>query len=192
MDSSRTRQTSTATTCSSAYAELEERYLAGEGAPRLEELGATAPEAAAPAVENPASQVISLTLDLLNRGEWEELGALGVVAPDVVRVDRRRGISAPTVHDSVDFTMNAAAIYDVFRTVTPEVIAVRGERLALIRLHCGDAADGFELQLLCVYDFNADGQIAYEADFDGDDLLERVHASSRIAGASARARRTST
>ena len=138
---------------------------------RLDELGAPAPDASVPAVENHASQVISLTLDLLNRGEWEQLGALGIVAPDVVRVDRRRGVSAPTVHDSVDFTMNAAAIYDVFRTVTPEVIAVRGERLALIRLHCGDAADGFELQLLCVYDFNADGQIKYEADFDGDDLL---------------------
>ena len=142
----------------------------GAALARLDELGATPtePPTAALLVENQLSRGICTAFERLNRGERETTP--DGIAPDIVRVDRRRGISAPTVLDEVDYHANATAIFEVFGTVTPEVLAVRGDRLALIRLHCGDAIDGFELELLCVYEANAEGQLAYQADFDGDDL----------------------
>ena len=55
--------------------------------------------------------------------------------------------------------------------VRPEPIAVRGDRLALIRLHCGEP-DGFPMRLLVVYELDAHGRIVREADFDDEQMDE--------------------
>ena len=134
---------------------------------RLHELGAEPPVGTAP--ENATTRLIARTLDLMNRGEWDELVAMQVAADGVVRFDRRRTVSAPTLSDSASFGANAVGIYEVFGTVRPETIAVRGERLALIRLHCGEAP-AFTMEMLVVYELDDDGRIVREADFDDDDL----------------------
>src|SRR5262249_42124693 len=90
-------------------------------------------------------------------------------ADHVVRIDRRRTVSAPDVADALGFVENAMAIYDVFETVDPEVVACCGDRLALIRLHCGRPPQ-FTMRLLCLYELDDGGRIAREADFDDDDL----------------------
>ena len=90
------------------------------------------------------------------------------VAADVVRVDRRHLVAAPPIADREGFADNANAFFEVFDTVDPEVIAVRGDRLALIRLHCGRAPD-FVLRILCLYEFDADWKLVFEADFDDTD-----------------------
>ena len=59
-------------------------------------------------VGNATTRLIARTLDLMNRGEWEELVAMQLAADDVVRFDRRRTVSAPTVSDSESFGANAA------------------------------------------------------------------------------------
>ena len=126
---------------------------------RLDELGAAGRRRLRRLVENQLSRGICAAFERLNRGERDTTSG-GPSPHDVVRVDRGRGVSAPTVLDEVGYmAANAAALRGSFGTVTPEVVAVHGERLALIRLHCGDAVDGFELELLCVFEANDDGQL---------------------------------
>ncbi len=139
---------------------------------RLHELGARDPSvdrATVPHVENPVTRLVGRTLDLLNRGDLETLVAMDAVAEDVMRFDRRITVSAPTVDDSEDFSVNAAGIYEVFGVVRPEPIAVRGDRLALIRLHCGEPP-AFTMQLLSVYELDGASRIVRESDFDEDQL----------------------
>ena len=47
-------------------------------------------------------------------------------------------------------------------------VAARGERLALVRLHCGEAP-AFTMELLVVYELDGDGRLVREADFDDDE-----------------------
>ena len=139
---------------------------------RLHELGArdlSVDRVMVPHVENPVTRLVGRTLDLLNRGDLETLVAMDVVAEDVMRFDRRITVSAPTVDDSEDFSVNVAGIYEVFGVVRPEPIAVRGDRLALIRLHCGEPP-AFTMQLLSVYELDGASRIVRESDFDEDQL----------------------
>ncbi len=138
---------------------------------RFDELGAGAPaDPRRAAAENATTKLIARTLDLMNRGDWDTLATMNVAADGVVRFDRRRTVSAPTLNDSESFGANAAGIYEVFGVVRSEPVAVRGERLALIRLHCGEAPT-FTMQMLVVYELDDDGRIVREVDFDGDDLV---------------------
>ena len=123
--------------------------------------------------ENTTTRLIARTLDLMNRGEWEALAAMNVAADGVVRFDRRRTVSAPTLNDRESFGANAAGIYEVLGVVRPEPVAVRGERLALIRLHCGEAP-AFTMQMLVVYELDDEGRIVREVDFDDDDLVDAL------------------
>ena len=135
---------------------------------RLDELGAT-PTEVGPV--NTVTRLLAQLLDLMNRGDNAAAFALDAVATDVVRFDRRHTVAAPTVLDGAGFIENAIAIYEVFGVVRPEPIAVRGDRLALIRLHCGEP-DGFPMRLLVVYELDAHGRIVREADFDDEQMDE--------------------
>ena len=137
---------------------------------RLDELGAT-PTAVGPV--NAVTRLLAQLLDLMNRGDNAAAFALDAVATDVVRFDRRHTVAAPTVVDGAGFIENAIAIYEVFGVVRPEPIAVRGDRLALIRLHCGER-DGFPMRLLVVYELDVDGRICWEADYDDEQLDEAL------------------
>jgi ketosteroid isomerase-like protein len=122
-----------------------------------------------PVVANAGSRTIERLLALLNAGDHEGVSAVDGVAEHVVRYDRRKLVSAPPIEGAEAYGVNAIGFLDVFDTVDPEVVAVRGERLALVRLHFGRAPD-FVLPLLCLYEFDVDGRIAWEADYDDDDL----------------------
>ena len=121
------------------------------------------------AVDNPVVRLVTKLLELLDRGDWTAAGELDAVADTIERFDRRHGVSAPWLRGAEAFGLNAAAFFDVFESVTCEPVAVRGESLALIRLHCGQA-DGFQLLLLCLYECDGNGRLVYEADYDDDDL----------------------
>ncbi|MGZ6907450.1 MAG: nuclear transport factor 2 family protein [Acidimicrobiia bacterium] len=124
---------------------------------------------AGPVVANAGSRTIERLLALLNAGDYEGISEVDGVAEHVVRYDRRNLVSAPPIQGAEAFAVNAIGFLDVFDTVDPEVVAVRGERLALVRLHFGRAPD-FVLRLLCLYEFDSDGRIAWEADYDDEDL----------------------
>ncbi len=133
---------------------------------RLHELGAPS---RGPVVENAASRTIRRALALLNAQDWDGLAELDAVAEHVVRLDRRKLVAAPPLEGAEAYGVNAVGFLDVFDTVDAETVAVRGERLALVRLHCGREPD-FVLRLLCLYELDEHGRIAWEADFDDDDL----------------------
>ena len=133
---------------------------------RLHELGAPS---RGPVVENAASRTIRRNLVLLNAQDWDGLAELDAVAEHVVRLDRRKLVAAPPLEGAEAYGVNAVGFLDVFDTVDAETVGVRGERLALVRLHCGREPD-FVLRLLCLYELDEHGRIAWEADFDDDDL----------------------
>ena len=132
----------------------------------MRELGAPS---RGPVVENAASRTIRRALALLNAQDWDGLAELDAVAEHVLRLDRRKLVAAPPLKSAEAYGVNAVGFLDVFDTVDPETVAVRGERLALVRLHCGLEPD-FVLRLLCLYELDEHGRIAWEADFDDDDL----------------------
>ena len=138
----------------------EEQY--DRAVARLHELGGPASAGSRPAIENDASAAIVLRLAYANSIDRDELANLdwgSGVAADVVRVDRRSIVSAPALDARADWEQNAAAFFEVFDTVTPEVVAVRGNSLTLIRLHCGREPD-FVLQLLAIYEFDEHDDLA--------------------------------
>ena len=106
--------------------ELFER-LAARTAPTRTEI---ATEAAAPTGE-PENQLTRNLRESIARAQRGEPTPDGLVADDVVIVDRRSGVSAGTIVGSADFSANASAHFDVFVEARPTVLAVRGDRLAL-------------------------------------------------------------
>jgi class 3 adenylate cyclase/tetratricopeptide (TPR) repeat protein len=146
-----------------------ERYA--EALARLHELAAVPlnPPHASVAIDNRVVRLVTKLVEFLDRGDYTAARELDAVADAIVRVDRRRGVSAPPLRGADAFGLNAAAFFDVFETVTCEPVAVRGESLTLIRLHCGQA-DGFQLLLLCLYECDTNGRLVYEADYDDEDL----------------------
>ncbi|MEP6623683.1 MAG: hypothetical protein ABJC79_04525, partial [Acidimicrobiia bacterium] len=122
-----------------------------------------------PEIENAASRTNRKLLALINAADWDGAGAMDAISEHVVRYDRRKLVAAPPIEGRDAFGRNAVGFLDVFDSVEPEVVAVRGDRLALIRLHFGREPD-FVLPLLCLYEFDEDGRLAWEADYDDEDL----------------------
>jgi class 3 adenylate cyclase/tetratricopeptide (TPR) repeat protein/type II secretory pathway predicted ATPase ExeA len=137
---------------------------------RLHELGTPA---SGIRVENAASRTNAELLRLIKAGDWAGAAEMHALAENVVRVDRRRLVAAPAIEGATDFTLNAAAFLEVFDRVEPEVVAVRGDRLALLRLHCGRAPD-FVLRILCLYEHDPDGRLVWEADYDDEDIADAL------------------
>ena len=104
-----------------------------------------------------------------------------VLADDVVILDRRSGVSAGTITGRDDFTANARAHFDVFVHASPTVLAVRGDRLALVRMEF--QADGFVSVRLNLFETNEAGQLVTLVVLDDDALddafeeLEARHAA---------------
>ena len=93
--------------------------------------------------------------------------AIDLVAPDVFGIDRRAGVS---VHDLVGrdaVAANAAAIEELFGVAsrTFNVVAVRGDRLALLRAQITNA-DGFGISGLMVVEVNDAGEMIRCVYFD--------------------------
>lgn len=154
-----------------AMAELDAAHV------RFEEAGPRTP------LENAASRADSRFNALFNHRRWEEMG--GLFTDDFQAEDRRQGLRlAQLIEEEADRTgrendraralaaARAAAEFGV-TNVTLEVIAIRGERLALVRTTysgVGQRHDAFNNQLLRVAEVNADGGIVAYVVFDIDDI----------------------
>ncbi len=111
-----------------------------------------------------------------------------VLADDVVILDRRSGVSAGTISGRADFAANARAHFDVFVHARPTVLAVRGDRLALVRMEY--QADGFVSVRLNLFETNEAGQLVALVVLDEDALadaneeLDARHAAITVDGGS--------
>ncbi len=122
-------------------------------------------------LENAASLANDRLNTLFTDKRWQEIGAL--FADNVRLEDRRRGLR----NESADRAAAVAAIRaiaDIGTTrLTPNVIAIRGNRLALVRtLHHGRdrRPDAFHTETLTISEVTADGVITSLIAFDVDDL----------------------
>ena len=86
-----------------------------------------------------------------------EIGAAFLIADDIVILDRRAGVSAGTITGAADFLANANAHFAVFAEARPTVVAVRGERLALVRMDF--EADGFVSTRINIFEADQSGAL---------------------------------
>jgi hypothetical protein len=91
-------------------------------------------------------------------------------AADVVVDDRRRGVSIGVLHGTDAMEQNIRAQDGLFGPTTFEPIAVRGERLALVRTRAV-APSGFELVSLGIVETDAQGRFRSWTFFDESDLV---------------------
>ena len=122
--------------------------------------------------DRPATRIRNTVTDVIDRYSAQcaagEFGGERFGSVDFVRYDRRRGVSTPTLHGLAEFASNMRAIFEVFDTFTTEPVAIRGERVALVRVHL--AREGFATTMLGVYETDEDGLLIRGTSFDEDDL----------------------
>ncbi|UGU19792.1 BTAD domain-containing putative transcriptional regulator [Mycobacterium avium] len=134
---------------------------------RFDEL--TRPE---PRLENGASRVVQQFLAKFAARDWDAMTEM--LSHDISTVDRRRVVNAGIRQDR-DAEINdfrSAADLDV-TNATSDVIAIRGERLALIRSQVsrGDVdTEAFHVDLLWLLEIGSNQKIASWATFDPDDI----------------------
>ncbi len=124
-------------------------------------------------LENNVTRLLRAILANFASGEAEPAGAV----ENMVRVDRRRGEIGPSF-SGIPFDETVREYYQAFGIVTIEPVAVRGERLALVRLNA--SADNMTFQLLSIYESDEAGRIRSSVIFDHDNLasaLEELDAS---------------
>lgn len=132
----------------------------------------------APQLENAASRADAQFNALFADSRFDEIGALLV---DDLRVeDRRRGLHRVGTDRATELA-EVRAIADLgTRSMTSEVIAVRGERLALVRtLYSGHTGrdqrpDAFHTEVLRIAQVDANGQIVAYVAFDLDDMDQAI------------------
>ena len=130
-----------------------------------DELGAPS---AAPDLENGASRSVRAMLRLAAAGDVD--GSAELVTDDFEHVSRRSVVSSEGYRGRDAFIETNKAGFEAFpEVVGPEVIAIRGDRLALMRAGLR-ARNGFEVMSLGLYEIDATGAIEYWATFDDDDL----------------------
>lgn len=139
---------------------------------RAEELGRPPTEGSARPVENALTRMVvhggSLSLDEMR----DHLSRH--VADDFVREDRRRGAQAPVTHTREEFVDVVRAMFAVgFDRATHVPVAVRGERVAVIRLEW--QTDGGDLlSFLQVWEADEGHQATRLALFDDDNLVDAL------------------
>ncbi len=160
-----------------ALAELDTRYIAGEGAEHASELRnvaawmrATADDDADPRTsraENAASRTSQRVLDLTAAGRYEE--ATACFRSDFTRIDRRHTVAGPTITSAREYMESFRAILEQFDTITIEPVAVRGDRLHLSRTRFSTES-GFETVFWHIAELDDTGLICWIASHDEDDL----------------------
>lgn len=123
------------------------------------------------ALENAATRADARFNSLFAERRWDEIGALFT---DDLRVeDRRRGLRREG-NDSATELAEVRAITDLgTKTMTSEVIAIRGERLALVRtLYAGRdrRPDAFHTEVLRIAEIDAEERIVAYVALDLDDV----------------------
>jgi class 3 adenylate cyclase len=136
---------------SAAFAYAEERMR--ETASRL-------------AVRNLASQTADTAYTALRAHDVD--GVVAAYSDQFVSDDRRRLGGSP-VSDAATLRAAMTLLVEQYSRNEWRVLAVRGDRLALVWTRCW-ADDGFETIHLHVHEVGDDGRIVYEGRFDGDDF----------------------
>ncbi|WP_369803293.1 BTAD domain-containing putative transcriptional regulator [Mycobacterium sp. E2699] len=126
----------------------------------------------APRLKNAASQVAECFLAHFSTGDWD---AMAKLLADIYNLDdRRRVVGAGVRHGREAQIVDLRAIAEVWITnVTPTVIAIRGERLVLMRVRHSDndqQSDAFHTDALVVGEINDDELIVAAISFDLDDI----------------------
>lgn len=142
-----------------AFAELEARHAA---LTRADELGRGKPEP--PVLENAASRVHGEHLELSQRAEWDALAASH--AEDAVVEDRRQGFGWRI--EGRNRCVEHSRVATVGSQFESELLAVRGDRLALSRLLT--TTKDFEVEILVLNELNEAGLQLLTVMFDADDL----------------------
>ena len=136
---------------------------------RFEELAAADPRT--PVLDNECRRVGERHGWLLQHDLPEGLeAATGLLAPDILQIDRRRGgVAAPDLVGRDARLANLTAVSETFGTFEVEHVAVRGDRLALQRWtitgETGFATGGYDLNEL-----DETGRIGHITTFGDDDL----------------------
>ena len=134
---------------------------------KFEELGRPTPR-----LENAASQVVDDFQAYYAAGDWQAMAE--VLVEDYSSDDRRRVVGSGVRHGRDAHLADMRARAELWLTNrTSNVMATRGERLALFRIGMSDPDRGpeaFVTELLIVEEINADGRLAAGVAFDLDDF----------------------
>jgi len=98
----------------------------------------------------------------------EPRAADDLIADSITIVDRRRGVSMPTIEGRTAFSETMAATYAVFPDIDVRPVAARGGRLALLEIV--RSSDGFEMSSLSLIETDPDGRARLVTIFDLDAL----------------------
>ena len=122
-------------------------------------------------LENAASRVDNQFNAFFAARDWDDIGAL--LTDDIKVEDRRRGLRREGKGRATELA-ELRAIADVgIENMTSDVVAIRGERLALVRtLYTGrdQRPEAFHTELLRIVEIDADERIAAYVVFDLDDF----------------------
>ncbi|MFI5508307.1 BTAD domain-containing putative transcriptional regulator [Mycobacterium sp. NPDC051804] len=133
-----------------------------------------------PRLENDASRAYNRFTTFLTARDWDAMREM--IAADIWNDDRRRVVNTGIISGREAQIANVRAILDVATTdegddvaelrVESTVIAIRGERLALIRSRVGSGQQAvvWRVEMLNVVELNAEHRIAAGITFDIDDL----------------------
>ena len=142
---------------------------------RFEELATADPRT--PALDNDAVRQMARVLWL---GRYDFDRAVELFSPDVVYADRRGVIALPTLTGLEGIGAMFLSVFEVYDDLVIEPTAVRGERLALLRLRMSTDG-GAESVSIGLAGLDGEGRIDVMVSFDEDDLaaaleeLERRH-----------------
>jgi class 3 adenylate cyclase len=122
-----------------------------------------------PRLQNAASQVVQHFLAQFATRDWDAMAF--VLAEDISTEDRRRVVNAGVQHGRDAHINDMRVVADLGMTnVTTSVVATRGTRLSMTRVHYSGHDRGPEADILTVGEINAHNQIAAAITFDPDDI----------------------
>jgi hypothetical protein len=121
-----------------------------------------------PRPENAASQVYERFLAHFVGREWAAMAEL--LADDIVGDDRRRVVNSGVRRGRELYIADMRAAVEIgAETISPRVIATRGERLALAHVHIFSLGEA-SAEMLFIVEIDTDEQLARVVAFDVDDI----------------------
>ena len=116
---------------------------------------------------------------MMVRGEWlarhGDAAAIEQLAPAVVEIDHRRGVSAPDIVGIGAYVENQRAVRGLIGSARIEHLAVRGERLVLARV-AYTSREQFEATHLALFEYDDAGRLGRTDIWDDDDRLAAIDA----------------
>ncbi len=125
-----------------------------------------------PPIENAATRGFARVATLATSDRFDEFGS--VVAFDFERIDRRTGVSADPVQGPEAWATAFRSTIEIgMDHLAVEPVAIRGERLALVRLTF-TTEGGDEVPMLAVIEVDTSGRLCFAAWHDADALTAAV------------------